>query len=357
MEYSLKNQSRNDATEVIISSESLKKLSQIVPSYTKAVIITDENASKYCLGDVKKNLPQNVEVIVLPIGENAKNLGRVEDILSGLQKLGLDRKSLVIGLGGGVVNDIAGFVSSSYMRGIDWIMLPTTLTAQADASIGGKTGVNLGGFKNMVGSFWPPKAVLINPEFLKTLPLRHLKNGLAEIIKMGFIYDKNILDLVEKIDPNTIIGQDLEGAMELSAKAKIEIVNNDMYETGARKLLNFGHTVGHAVETISLDSSEPLLHGEVISIGMVAEARLAELERVCEEGLIKKLTSALQKFGLPTSYEVNSEKILEIISSDKKNVGENINWTLPAEIGKGIYNHQASPENVMRALSFINKPR
>ncbi len=354
MDYTLNNQPKSNKTEVIIGEDALEQLGRFSGSYTKTAIISDESAAKYCLGPVQDALGRKVEKIILPDGEANKNLRFAEDILRQLREAGFDRKSLIIGLGGGVINDIVGFAASMYMRGVDWLVLPTTLIAQADASIGGKTGVNLGGYKNMVGSFWPPKAVLINPKFLKTLPLRQIRNGLAEIIKMGFIADAEILDEVQKIEPEKILGVHLNKASELAAKAKIEIVNSDMYESGGRKLLNFGHTIGHALESISLETDEPLLHGEAISIGMAAEAKLAELEDVCKPELVENIKETLTRFGLPTSYKhAVIGDILERILADKKNVGKDINWTLPKAAGEGLYNHLADDINIKEAIKSV----
>jgi 3-dehydroquinate synthase len=354
MKYILNNQSKDDRTNIITGADAFKHLGEVLPGHTKVAVIADENSAKHCFDEIKEFLPDEVETIILPPGEANKNLKFVEDILRQLREGGFDRKSLLIGLGGGVVNDVVGFVASTYMRGIDWVILPTTLTAQADASIGGKTGVNLGGYKNMVGSFWPPEAVLINPGLLKTLPERHLKNGLAEIIKMGFIYDKQILDYISKIDSGNILGEDLDKASGLAAKAKIEIVNADMYESGERKLLNFGHTIGHALESASLDTDEPLLHGEAISIGMVAETRLAEMEGVCKPGLSDQVQKTLQRFSLPVSYRhAVMGDILEHIKADKKNLEEKIYWTLPKDIGRGAYNHVADKTNIEKAINSI----
>ena len=352
MELTLKNSDKPD-TRVIAGNDALFELASLASGYTKTVLITDEGAESNCLKLAKPSLPEGIETIVLKGGEAAKSLESSRDILDQLKAFGCDRKSLIIGLGGGVVNDIAGFAASIYMRGIDWIMLPTTLTAQADASIGGKTGVNLGQYKNMVGSFWPPKAVLINPGFLKTLPKNHLKNGLAEIIKMGFIYDKNILDHVDKLDPENILSAELILASELAAKAKVEIVNKDMFESGERKLLNFGHTIGHAVERLPLNGGGSFLHGEAIAVGMAAESKLAELEGVAEAGLSDKIADLLRKFGLPVSCQADSEHILKVISSDKKNVGADINWTLPKVVGEGTFNYVASSANIDQAIKTV----
>lgn len=352
MEFILKNNDKED-TKVIAGTNALDGLKNIASGYTKVVLITDKGAESNCLGPVRPYLPEGIDTIVIEGGEGGKDLDSSKEILDKLQTLGCDRGSLVIGLGGGVVNDIVGFVASIYMRGIDWVMLPTTLTAQADASIGGKTGVNLGQYKNMVGSFWPPKAVLVNPDFLKTLPENHLKNGLAEIIKMGFIADTLILSHIEQIDPENVLGEQLDKASGLAVKAKVEIVNNDLRESGERKLLNFGHTIGHAIETLSLKNDRSLLHGEAISIGMVAESKLAELEGVAEAGLNDQIKETLGKFGLPVAYSANTEDILKIIASDKKNVSRRINWTLPETAGKGIFDYVADPKNIEQAIKSV----
>lgn len=354
MKYTLENESKDNKTDVVIGPEALENLPGLVGGYTRSALVTDESTAKHCLDKVKGYLDGNTEIIILPDGEDNKDLRYVEDILRRLRESGFDRKSLVIGLGGGVINDIVGFVASMYMRGIDWLMIATTLTAQADAAIGGKTGVNLGGYKNMIGSFWPAKAVLSDPAFLNGLPERHIRNGLAEIIKMGFIRDRKILGHIEKISPENLLGEELEKASELAAKAKIEIVNADMYEAGERKLLNFGHTVGHALESAAMDAEDPLLHGEAVAIGMVAETRLGELEGVCEKSLADKIGATLKKFGLPVTYKhAVIGDILEHIASDKKNVGPNIYWTLPKAEGQGVFNHVADDKNIRSAIESV----
>lgn len=340
-------------TEISIGADALADITELVSGYSKIAVITDEGASRACADKLGKHLEDVSETIVLPSGEDNKNLKVAEGVLRQLREAGFDRNSLIIGLGGGVINDLAGFCASIYMRGIDWIMAATTLTAQADASIGGKTGVNLDKYKNMAGSFWPAKAVLIDPSFLDTLSADHLRNGLAEIIKMGFIADVQILEHVAKIDDESILGEELDRAAELAAKAKIEIVSRDTFESGERKLLNFGHTVGHAVEAISLEDSRPLSHGEAISIGMIAEARLSESENVCRQGLADELSGVLKRFGLPTSFQASAGEVLKRITSDKKNVGGSIRWTLPKEAGQGIFDHVADPAHIESAIGSV----
>jgi 3-dehydroquinate synthase len=354
MKYTLNNQAKDNPTEIIIGRDAVENIGRTASGYSKIVVITDEATAKHCLKILQDRLGAEPDAVVLPGGEDDKNLDLAGAVLRRLKESGLDRKSLIIGLGGGVINDISGFVASVYMRGIEWVMIPTTLTAQADAAIGGKTGVNLAGFKNMVGTFWPAKAVLIDPGFLDTLPKDHIRNGLAEIIKMGFIFDKDILGHIGNMNPGKIVGPDLDAASELAAKAKIGIVAKDTYEAGERKLLNFGHTVGHALEAISHTTGKPLLHGEAISAGMVAEARLAESEGVCRPGLADIVYKTLERFNLPVSYEkAELNEILFKVSADKKNVGDSILWTLPSEAGKGIFDHVADPANIEAAVRSV----
>lgn len=340
-------------SKVIFTNNTAKELPGLCEGYSKVVIISGDDTARHWLSDIQKEVKHDSASIVFESGEANKTLNSVENLCRQLRGLGADRKSLIISLGGGVTNDIAGFVAATYMRGIDWITIPTTVVAQADASIGGKTGVNLGGYKNMVGNFHMPKAVLINHKYLKTLAKEYLVEGLGEIIKMGFIYDRKILEYLDKLEPGKIEGEALQKAIELAAKAKIEIVDKDAFEGGQRKLVNFGHTIGHAVETTSLWSDRPLKHGEAVSVGIIAETYLGELEGVCPKGLSVRVKDYCRKFGLPESVDQKSGQILEKITADKKNIGNTIYWVLPTDIGKGLFDHKANPENIKSAIEQI----
>lgn len=342
-------------SQVIFTDNTGGELPKLCKDYSKVIIISGDDTARYWLSSIQKEVKQDSESIVFDSGEASKTLTTIEDLCRQLRSLGADRKSLIISLGGGVTNDIVGFVAATYMRGIDWITIPTTVVAQADASIGGKTGVNLGGYKNMVGNFHMPKGVLISHKYLKTLPKEYLVEGLGEIIKMGFIYDKRILDYLDKLKPGKIEGKALQKAIELAARAKIEIVEKDAFEGGQRKLVNFGHTIGHAVETTSLWSDMPLKHGEAVSVGIIAESYLSELEGVCPAGLSVQVKAYCRKFGLPELVNQKSEQILEKITADKKNIGNTIYWVLPTEVGKGIFDHTAKPENIKAAIEQIIK--
>lgn len=342
-------------SQVIFTDNTAAKLPKLCEGYSKIVIISGDDTARHWLSDIQKEIKHDSASIVFESGEANKTLLTVENLCRQLRSLGADRKSLVISLGGGVTNDIVGFVAASYMRGIDWLTIPTTVVAQADASIGGKTGVNLGGYKNMIGNFHMPKAVLINHKYLKTLKQEYLVEGMGEIIKMGIIYDKRILQYLDQLKPGKLEGESLQKAIELAAKAKVEIVEKDQFEGGLRKLLNFGHTIGHAVETTSLWSGQPLKHGEAVSVGIIAESYLGELEGTCPKGLSDQVRAYCSKFGLPESVNQKGEQILDKITADKKNIGSTIYWVLPTEAGKGIFDHKASPKNIKSAIEQIVK--
>lgn len=354
MKLTLKTPAKTSPSEVVIENEAVNNLPRYTKDRAKTVVIADEKVYELWGDGLKQILPDGCEVLLVSGGDKHKNLETYENLMKQMLRTGCDRHSLIISFGGGMVSDLAGFVASSYMRGVDWVAIPTTLAAQADAAIGGKTGVNLDGHKNMAGSFWPPLAVLADSQFLKTLEKRELVSGLGEIIKMGFVYDKNILKLVDKIDPENLLGSKLEQALVLSASAKVDIVNQDMYETSQRKILNFGHTIGHGVEAVSLETNNPLLHGEAVAIGMVAETKLAELEGLCEPGLAEAVIAVLNRFILPA--QVSGVKLKEVskkILSDKKNHDQTILWTLPTGVGQAVFNYKAKPENIQKAIEFI----
>lgn len=353
MKLSLSSPQSDLKSTVIIEPEAIRLLGDYSADFSKVVFVVDKNAYSFLKDYLAKYLPGAANIIELEVSEKVKTLDTVGVILKALKSSGCDRKSLIVAIGGGVLCDAVGYAASSYMRGVQWIAVPTTLIAQADAAIGGKTGVNLEEYKNLVGAFWQPKAVLIDPNMLKTLPERHMKAGLAEIIKMGFIDNKDIIEIVQD---SKDIHKVIKELIELSVEAKVNIVNDDPLEAGERKLLNFGHTLGHAFESTSFQSDSALLHGEAISVGMVAEAKLAELEGVCSASLTAVVEEILKTAGLPTKYAVTDRQaILEIISLDKKNESGKTLWTLPKEIGRGVYNHQASDENIAQAIDFVSK--
>ena len=298
------------------------------------IIVTDENVAKFHLPKVASALqeaghPSNT--VILPAGEESKNLELVSYLWKDFLENGLDRKSTVIALGGGVVSDVAGFAASTFMRGIDWIAIPTTLLGMVDASLGGKTGIDLPEGKNLVGSFHPPKLVLADPNLLLTLPERELTSGMAEVVKHGVISDPGLFEVC-KNGMDWVKGN-LEEIVKRAMSVKIQIIEEDPYEKGIRAALNLGHTVGHAVELVS---DFKLRHGEAIAIGMVAEARYAERIGITHKGVSNVIGEVLSRLGLPIEIpdDLPSEEILHAMRVDKKKNAEMIRFALPAEIGR-----------------------
>ena len=298
------------------------------------VIVTDENVAQFHLakiGSVLQSSSHDPRFIVLPAGEKYKNLNTVSHLWNGFLQNGLDRKSTVIALGGGVIGDMAGFAASTYMRGVQWICIPTTLLSMVDASIGGKTGFDLPQGKNLIGSFYPPKLVLADPQLLKTLPQREFISGMAEVVKHGMISDPELFHFCacgwDWVKSN------LEDVVRRAMAVKVKVIEEDPYEKGFRAALNLGHTVGHAVELVS---KFELLHGEAISIGLVAEARYAERIGIAEPGLSDTITGVLSGYGLPVRIPENlpREEILRAMRVDKKKDAKKVRFALPISIGK-----------------------
>ncbi|HEX6574827.1 MAG TPA: 3-dehydroquinate synthase [Gemmatimonadaceae bacterium] len=278
------------------------------------------------------------DCLVIPAGENSKTRGTWGWITDQLIERGYGRDSAIIALGGGVIGDLAGFVAATYMRGVPIVHVPTTLLAMIDASIGGKTGVDTQAGKNLVGAFHPPAGVLVDPQLLSTLPLRELRTGFAEALKHGAIANRSYFDSVVSAIPRVIYGpgeagDSLTGVIVGSIEIKSGIVARDVHEGGVRKILNFGHTIGHAVEMLS-DYS--LAHGEAVAIGMTLESKVAERADIAEKGTTEELRSALSAAGLPVEMpdDMPADRILEVMQSDKKARAGSVLYALPRRIGE-----------------------
>lgn len=294
------------------------------------IIVTDENVAKFHLDKIKQVVP-DAKHIVIPAGEEHKNLETVSHLWKSFLENGLDRKSTVIAVGGGVVSDMAGFAASAYMRGIQWIAVPTTLLSMVDAALGGKTGIDLPEGKNLVGSFHPPKLVLADPSLLLTLPERELISGMAEVVKHGIISDPALFEICTR--GMDWIRQNLERIVKHAMAVKIKVIEEDPYEKGIRAALNLGHTVGHAVELVSRFR---LRHGEAIAIGMVVEAKYAERTGIANKGLTATIGKALSELGLPIEIPADMPRgeIVHAMRVDKKKNAKAIRFALPVEIGK-----------------------
>lgn len=298
-------------------------------SMQNPIIVTDENVAKFHL-EKMQNLLQ-AKSIIIPAGEEHKNLETISLLWKAFLENGLDRKSTVIALGGGVLSDMAGFAASTYMRGIAWVGVPTTLLSMVDASLGGKTGFDLPEGKNLIGAFYPPKLVLADPRLLGTLPEAELISGMAEVVKHGMISDPELFNLcLRGLD---WVKDNLEEVVKRAMAVKIKVIEEDPYEKGIRAALNLGHTVGHAVELVS---KFKLRHGEAIAIGTVAEAKYAVRVGLAGVGLVEAVADSFRALGLPIQIPeaMPREEIIRAMRVDKKKNAKAIRFALPVEIGK-----------------------
>ncbi len=326
-------------------------------AFSKTMVLVDENTRTHCLPVLKKYLPGiDLQILEIQSGEIHKNIETCQLIWKQMMDWEADRKSLLINLGGGVIGDMGGFCAATFKRGIPFIQVPTTLLAQVDASIGGKLGIDFAYIKNSIGLFSDPGAVFIDPVFLETLSERQIRSGFAEIIKHSLIADEEQWKQISSItDLSTV---DWGSILVPSLKIKQQIVEIDPFERNIRKALNFGHTVGHAIESYYLDAAEPLLHGEAIAAGMVVEAYLSKdlvglsLEEVTAIGqFIQKIFG---KIDIPKS---SYEKLIHLMLNDKKNEGRAINFSCIQPIGKVQVNQEAAPELIIKALEFYRASR
>ena len=312
-------------------------LSQL-PEGTRLALITDTNVGALYAERVVKSIGRSVDQIIVPPGEAQKTRQVWAMITDRLSALGLGRDTALLALGGGVIGDLTGFVAGTYMRGISYVQIPTTLLAMVDASVGGKTGLDTPAGKNLVGLFHRPSTVVIDPQVLDTLPLNHLRSGFAEVIKHGVIADRDYFDVVAQsvdrlVTPERNNSEELTALIVRSVGIKSDVVAADERESGRRRILNFGHTIGHAVEAASGYS---LLHGEAVAIGMAVESRLAERAGIAAEGTTERVRDVLTKAGLPRLVPsgLSADELMELMRSDKKNRPGTIEFALPESIGK-----------------------
>ncbi|HSX08977.1 MAG TPA: 3-dehydroquinate synthase [Candidatus Saccharimonadales bacterium] len=321
-------------------------------AYSKVIIITDEIVAPHYLEKLQNALQSHAEVVMLPPGESAKDITYLSKIWQGMIDAKLDRKSLVINLGGGVIGDIGGFAASTYMRGIAFINIPTTLLAQVDESVGGKTMIDFYGIKNIVGTFYQPSAVIIDVETLQSLPKRQILSGFAEIIKHGIIRDEDYFQLVTSKKPMDFSKTELIDIIERSNEIKSEIVQNDENENGLRKIVNFGHSIGHAIEALSLGTDKPLLHGEAVSIGMVIESNIAVKVGLLPKSDAEVIKQSLHDVELPVEIpDFKTEDIIEKMKLDKKNLDGKMIFTLLKKIGEGVINQTVTEETIREVIT------
>jgi 3-dehydroquinate synthase len=321
--------------------------------YSNLFIIVDSNTNDYCLPQLLPNLETDltIEIIEFEAGEINKNIETCVQIWNVLTELGGDRKSLVINLGGGVVTDLGGFVASTFKRGVDFIHIPTTLLSMVDASVGGKNGVDLGNLKNQIGVINTPIMVLIDTEFLNTVPQNEMRSGLAEMLKHGLIYDK--LYWEQFLDLKAIDFVDLDDLIYRSVEIKNEIVTQDPTEKNIRKALNFGHTLGHAIESYFLENENKttLLHGEAIAVGMILESYLSLDKKLINSEEYNQIKTTIKGIYDDVIFDENDiEPILELLIHDKKNEYGNIQFALIEGIGKIKINQTVENELILKAF-------
>lgn len=340
---------------VIISpiSESLQTFlapSGVPQTYSKIIVLVDTNTKRFCYPIVKDFLPKHT-LITVKHGEENKNLQTCEVIWSAMTDAQLDRHALMINLGGGVIGDMGGFCAATYKRGIDFIQIPTTLLSQVDASVGGKLGIDFQGFKNHLGVFTLPKAVLIDPIFLETLSEREKRSGFAEILKHCLIQDVNKWNEIRRKD---LADQDLADLITHSVEIKKKVVKQDPTEQGIRKILNFGHTLGHAIETFFLPQGKKrLFHGEAIATGMVCESYMAYIRGLIDERTLEQIEEFIFSiYGKVTINAADFDTIIALTQQDKKNKGKDVRFSLINGAGSCLYDVVATKNEMKKALEY-----
>lgn len=323
----------------------------------RCAVITDSNVGRHLAGPALKSLSASgfePVLITVPAGEKSKRLAVVEDCYDQLAAHRLERKSYIVALGGGVVGDLAGFVAATYLRGVPFVQVPTTLLAQVDSSVGGKTGVNLKSGKNLVGSFYQPRLVLCDLDVFETLPKREYISGLAEVIKYGIIADAILFAQLER-NLSKLLQRDtgtLRSVIARCCEIKADVVGQDERESGLRAILNFGHTIGHAIENSS--GYGKFLHGEAISIGQVAAARLSHKMLGFPSGDVERVEKLFTQAGLPVKIKVDAakrKKLFAAMKLDKKVSGGEIKFVLAQKIGKVVWNQKVSSEMIVQELN------
>lgn len=320
----------------------------------KKFILCDENTLQHCVPAVVAgvNSLKAAEIIEVEAGEINKDLDTAKAVLSVLAEKGADRNSILVNVGGGMVTDLGGFCASVYMRGIQYINVPTTLMGMADASFGGKTAVDLEGLKNLIGTFHEPAGVFCYPGFLQTLSAEQQLSGFAEIMKHGLIADRSHWKSAIERARN---GADAALIAD-SVKIKTTIVSSDPKESGPRKLLNFGHTAGHAIESFYLKKEKVILHGFAVAAGIITESYLSYLKENLDEGSLNEISSFIfSLYGdlLPVDFE--ETEVIQLMIHDKKNTNGNINFTLLNGIGKAVYDRTFETKEILKALDYLKK--
>jgi 3-dehydroquinate synthase len=335
----------NRSYDILIAKNSVEFLAEFLlkKKYSKVFIITDQNVCKLHLSRLNAVLEKakiNLEIITTDSGEQTKSFQFLEKICEEILQKGIDRKSLIVAFGGGVIGDLSGFVASILLRGIDFVQIPTTLLAMVDSSIGGKTAINSRFGKNLIGAFYQPQLVICDLNFLSTLPERELRSGYAEIVKYGLIYDEDFFQFLEKNSAGIFTHDEkiLAKIIQRSCEIKAEIVSRDERESGERALLNFGHTFGHVFET-EVNYSAEILHGEAVALGIIMAAKMSQNFGMIAENDFLRIKSHLENAGFVTDVKKirknwERKNLISHLFKDKKNENRNLTFILLEKIGK-----------------------
>lgn len=309
----------NGGYDIVLKRGALSEVGELLDLNRKVLIVTDDGVPEVYAKTVAKNCKLPV-IVTIKQGEQSKHADTWCHLLKAMVENNFTRSDCVVAVGGGVVGDLSGFAAATYMRGIDFYNIPTTLLSQVDSSIGGKTAVDFMGYKNLVGAFYPPKKVIIDPDTLKTLPQRQISNGLAESVKMSLTSDSELFSIFENEDINS--DGVIDKIIERSLLIKRYVVETDEHESGLRKILNFGHTLAHAVE--SINDMEKYHHGECVAIGMVP---------MCADSVKQRLLKVLNKLNLPTVLSESAQQLISACKHDKKTNGDNITVVTVQQVG------------------------
>ena len=320
-------------------------------NYSKICILVDENTHSNCLKKIEGDINFDYDIFKIDSGEEEKNLVTCSKVWNFLTENLYDRKSLIINLGGGVICDMGGFVASTFKRGVDFVNIPTTLLAQVDASVGGKLGIDFNSYKNQIGIFKIPNLIIVDTKFLSSLSERELRSGYAEVIKHCLINDATKFKEITKINWKD---NNWEEIVRHSILIKSEVVENDLNEEGLRKILNFGHTIGHAIETTYLEKKNKFFHGEAIAIGMICESYISFHKKILSENELNTISGYILSVFKSNKIEYH-EEILKNAKHDKKNFNKKIMISLLEEVGKCNFDFEVSEDEIKKSIEYYNK--
>lgn len=346
---------KSSSYNIFIGTDCFEKLNIFLKKnvYSKLIILCDENSSEYCLPSLLFHCPKlnEAEIIELESGEENKTLDTCANVWGALMDINTDRNSLIINLGGGVITDLGGFVASTFKRGISFINIPTTLLAMVDASVGGKNGLDFNGVKNIIGSITAPKALFINPDFIETQSERQIRNGYAEILKIALIADAEFWKALKK-------GKQFysENIIHKAIELKNHIVKKDPKENDLRKSLNFGHSIGHALESAFMDLKKDVLHGEAIAAGMIMESHIAMMQKRITKKEHNEITSHLHSIYPKCKITKDIEILmLNYIKHDKKNMGQDLCFALPKSIGEYELSCSVTEKDIQNSICYYQE--